>query len=267
MNPRVVACAAMLAAVCAIGAAPSATQSDQVSLLLSRARQALGGDGARDGVRSLVVRGSATEGAGHTQSHGEFEVSWELPDRYVRVQRQTQAARVGGASVNIGSPGRSGPVHPEFYTEFRVLGFNGPQLIYRWPLLTARTDLRPSSQDEARRILDQAQREFAPFAFGLFAASFDAAPVAFAAAPGNPNELVATQVGTSVTVRFDPITNLPASFGDIEYGDYREVGGRKVPHLITKHIAGRLKHVLRVEQARFNSEIDPKVFRQDTWAR
>ena len=114
MNARVMTCAATLAVICSIGPTASATHGDQVSLLLSRARQALVGSAALDGVQSLVLRGSTTEGAGHTQSHGEFEVSWELPDRYVRVQRQTQAARVGGASVDIGNPGRSGPVHPSF---------------------------------------------------------------------------------------------------------------------------------------------------------
>ena len=257
MNAHRVSFAAMLATVCAVGATSPMAQPDQVSMLLARAREALGNGAPIDGVRNLVLKGSATEGAGHTLAHGEFEISSILPDKYVRIERRRKSSPPAGGSN----------LHPTFFTDLAVVGLNGPQPIYRVPLLTATMDLRSANHQEARAIRDRAHRECAQFMFGLLAASIDGAPMTFAADPNDAQALIANGAGTSFEVTFDPITHLPARFGDFEYGDYREVGGRRVPHLITRHIAGRLKHVWRVDEARFNGAIDPRVFRQDTWAR
>ena len=132
MNARVRTCAAILAGAVAIGATPEATGADQVSHLLSRAREALGGAAVPDGVQTVVLRGSTTEGSGHTQAHGEFEISAVLPDKYVRVERRTKSS----------PPSGGGNLHPAFYSDLYVAGLNGAQPIYRVPLLTAETDLR-----------------------------------------------------------------------------------------------------------------------------
>jgi hypothetical protein len=158
-------------------------------------------------------------------------------------------------------------LQPRFFTDLYVVGLDGPQPIYRVPLVTAQTDLRRATASEARTLRDRAAVECAQFLFGVLAASIDGAPLTFAADPNDAQALIASGAGLEFNVRFDPITHLPAHFGDFEYGDYRDVGSRRVPHLFTKHIAGRLKHVWRVRQAQFNVEVDAKVFRQDTWMR
>ena len=164
---------------------------------------------------------------------------------------------------STGTPSGGGSLRPSFFTDLYVVGLNGPQPIYRTPLLTAKTDVRRATQNEASAIRDRGQQEFAQFAFGFLASSVAGAPLSFAIDPNDPDVIVASGAGRSFEVRFDPVTHLPSHFGDFEYADYRDVGGRRVPHLVTKHIGGRLVHVWGIEQVRFNVAIDAKVFRSE----
>ena len=68
----------------------------------------------------------------------------------------------------------------------------------------------------------------------------------------------------SVIMRFEPNTHLPAGLGTLEYSDYRDVGGVKVPFRM-----GRMQRFERgplhfvgyeIKQVLFNVPIDKSVF-------
>ena len=152
-------------------------QGADVARVLADVRRALGGDEKIAAVKTIsaVGRTSRTRPDG-TSSESEFELSVELPDKYMK---RDVVMAMGPTSV------------------YRHSGFNGDGLINEIdtpPSLSSGGMIRmvaspgnapgqslsPEQRAEAnRKLLVSSKQEFARLALGMFASSFDAYPIAF----------------------------------------------------------------------------------------
>ena len=65
-------------------ASPSGTSSGEAAAILSAAREALGGDKRISSVKTVVTNGRTRQVQGDNLVPIEFEITIELPDKYVR---------------------------------------------------------------------------------------------------------------------------------------------------------------------------------------
>jgi hypothetical protein len=106
----------------------------------------------------------------------------------------------------------------------------------------------------------EARQEFLRVTLPIFAASFAAVPVRFERVPYDPHAIWVTSPGGAQTVlAFDPVTHLPARFGDFTYADYRAVDGLMVP-FTTTHDSRGYPHVWKVSRFRVDVKIAPRTF-------
>jgi hypothetical protein len=135
------------------------------SAILAATREALGGEQRLSAVRSFVASGRTRQVRGDNLVPIEFEISCELPDKYIR--RDEIPAQ------------ESGPT---------TIGFNGAALIQlpapQLPVMPARAGGPPGPnpvQLEAARTarVTVAKQDFARLALGMFASSFSSYPLAF----------------------------------------------------------------------------------------
>src|SRR5438128_298617 len=73
-----------LAAVVSLSAAPEKAQSKDPVAILAQARQALGGEKKLTAVKSFTATGRTRQVRGDNLVPIEFEISVELPDKYLR---------------------------------------------------------------------------------------------------------------------------------------------------------------------------------------
>ena len=85
MNQRVVVSLTFLAGVVAFGQAPEApVTSGEAAVVLSAARETLGGEKRISSIKTVVASGHTRQLQGDNLVPIEFEISIELPDKYVR---------------------------------------------------------------------------------------------------------------------------------------------------------------------------------------
>ena len=249
-------CAIVLASAglaVSLPAMPARQGGQSAADLLARARQALGGEARLASVRSFIATGSIARGYRTRVNHGSFRVASELPDRFVSTEAMTY----------LGLP------NPGVVTERRqqaTLGFNGRLVIYEPAAIFASSRMAPPSfgQAEVGQLLPQAQLDFVRLTLGMFATSFSGAPVTFSDAPGAARgRAVVVQLHQrgSALLEFDPITHLPARFGHVQYFDFRDVDGVKVPFRIVHAGSARSVNEWRFDRIRFDVDLPGKLFK------
>jgi hypothetical protein len=146
-------------------AAPAGGAAERAAAILAEARQALGGD-ALAAVKTIVATGRTQRVRGNNLQPIEFEMSIELPDKYVRTDE-----------------------FPAEATDPTTTGFNGEQLIARPE--SARGAARRGAPPPGRaggaaapdpqhaRVL-AARQDFVRFALGFLPKSFEMYPLTFA---------------------------------------------------------------------------------------
>jgi hypothetical protein len=142
---------AVLATALALSAAVVAQDAPaSPDAILAAARQALGGDKRLAEVRTLVTNGRTRQIRGDNLIPIEFEISCELPDKYIR-RDEFPAQDAGPATA----------------------GFNGTLLIQIPPPTAAQGEAGRNAR------LNGLQQDFARLMLGLFAESFRSFPLTF----------------------------------------------------------------------------------------
>ena len=139
-------------AVGLIAAVPSggAAQKKDPAAILAAARAALGGEKKLSSVKSFTATGRTRQVRGDNLVPIEFEISVELPDKYLRKDEiPAQETGVSGA------------------------GFNGDELILDPP------PAAPLPEPARKARTAGLKQDFARLALGMFAASFPAYPLTF----------------------------------------------------------------------------------------
>ena len=247
--------------LCAIALASAlpALQSGPPSAatVLAGARDALGGAKRLDSVRSVVATGRTRQVQGDNLVPIEFEISIELPDKYVR--RDEIPARDTGPTT---------------------VGFNGLDLVLLPPPSSPPPNAKGPPPDVVRQTrMTTARQDFARLTLGMFAASFDAYPMTFthageAEAPQGKADVLDVKGDANFTARLfvDRATHLPlmiswqgtAQGKPVEmrmyYGDYRDVDGMKFPFRLRRAVGSDTVEETTVDRYRVNTRIDPRRF-------
>ncbi|HUL72079.1 MAG TPA: hypothetical protein VLT86_03210 [Vicinamibacterales bacterium] len=233
-----------------LGAAPQAPDPAQ---LIAAARQALGGEARLNAVRTFRAVGAieSADGPGPSRTYGSFEIDCELPDRFVETESRRYVDAGLGAGVDVGSttPTGSGAVGYSSSRPASTIGFNGQSAIYEpsryyagWssPAWTwGPSDPPPVADAKLKEAMSNARRDFVRWTMGLFAATFNV-----------PQPFGQLQVDSS--------THLPVRLGTLEYLDYRDVNGLKVPFRLRQLKPGRTDWI--VHDFKFNVDIPAKTF-------
>jgi hypothetical protein len=177
MRPFVTAALCLSATVVLPGfPAPPAGQSGDATAVLSAARAAMGGDAALDAISTLTVNGSWNMDLPPAPLSKSIDVSYQAPDRFMRVARR---------SMNVGPPGAMAQTF--VITEYS--GFNGatpiqdihapgapfPVWIPGGPEPTTPADIAAARE----RTLRFAKMFYVRMMLPLFAASPPASPLTF----------------------------------------------------------------------------------------
>ena len=254
-------------------------QAPDAAKVLADARSALGGDDKLSAVKSFVATGRTRQVRGNNLVPIEFEISCELPDKFVRKDEI-----------------------PAQDTDPTTLGFKGDELIQfpAAPAGRAGPPPGPPSGDgrgrggpapnPAQQRLNTVKQDFARLMLGVFATSFPSFPVTFKyAAQGQAPEGVADILDVSGPTNFSARlvvqrdTHLPVMLMwqqlappqrgappgaeppkpveyRLYYADYRDVNGIKWPFRLRRAVAGDTVEETTFDRIRINAKIDPKKF-------
>jgi len=259
-------------------AAPQAPDATQV---LAAARQAMGGEKKLSAVQSFVATGRTRQVRGNNLVLIEFEISCELPGKFVRVDE-----------------------FPAQDQDPTTAGFNGNDLIQAPPPAPAPSAQASASQgrggdgagrgglppNPAMRRVMTLKQDFARLTLGMFAASFPSYPLTFkylaegqapegkadvldVAGPANFSARLVVQRDTHLPVML--MWNQPAPLGRgqaptgssppqveyrLYYADFRDVDGMKFPFRLRRAVAGETIEETTFDRFRINAKIDPKKF-------
>jgi hypothetical protein len=222
----------------------------EASAVLAAARMALGGEAKIAAVKSFIVTGRTQQLRGNNLVPIEFEMSCELPDRYVR--RDEIPAQ------------ESGPT---------TVGFNGEELI----LLPA--PATPPADAARRARVATAKQDFARSILGMFAGSFSSYPLTFtyagqAEAPQGRADVLDVKAAANPAMRLfvHRDTHLPGMVSwqtqaqgtpvenRIYFADYRDVDGLRLPFRLRRAVGAETVEETTVDRFRINPKIDPRKF-------
>jgi hypothetical protein len=235
-------------------------QSDRAAAVLASARAALGGEARIAGVKTLIANGRTRQIRGNNLVPIEFEIQFELPDKYSR--RDEVPAQDTAPSLS---------------------GFNGDTLILLPPL--------PAQQAAAAtsRVMT-AKQEFARMLLGMFATSVDVFPLTFAyagqaeAPQGKADVLDVTGPASFMARLFiDGQTHLPLMLSwqappapargggppaapapvveqRIYFADHRNVDGLQLPFRIRRASGAETTEETTFDRFRINARVDPRRF-------
>jgi hypothetical protein len=249
------------------------TQAPDAPQVLAAARQAMGGEKKLAGVQSFVATGRTRQVRGNNLVPIVFEISCELPDKYVRIDE-----------------------FPAQDQDPTTSGFNGNNLI-QVPAPAAPPSPASGPSPAQRRVITLKQ-DFARLTLGMFAASFPGYPLTFTyaaegdapegkadvidvAGPANFSAQLVVQRSTHLPVmliwhqappaapqrgRGQPTAGQPSSSPAapveyrIYYADFRDVDGMKFPYRLRRAIAGETVEETTFDKFRINPKIDAKTF-------
>ena len=257
-------------------------QAPDAGQVLAAAREALGGDKKLSAVKTFVATGRTRQLRGNNLVPSEFEITCELPDKFVRhdeipaqdtdpttvgfkgdelIQAASPPAGRGGPGMEAGRGGRGGP---------GGRGGGPPRIV-------------------------AVKQDFVRLMLGMFATSVPSYPVTFkyaaqgeapegkadildVAGPDNFSARFVVQRETHLPVMLmwqTPAAN-PGMRGSgqpaaapgastttenrIYYGDFREVDGLKLPFRIRRAVGGETIEETTFDQIRINAKIDPRKF-------
>jgi hypothetical protein len=282
----------IVAALCVVGASLGVLgQTPDPIEVLAAARKALGGEENLTAVRTFVATGRTRQLRGNNLVPIEFEISCELPDRFVRKDE---------------SPAQD--------TDLTVTGFSGDALIQFPPRPTGRGGPplggRPAgapagsptggtalpgdhgagagggpAPTTAPSRLALVKQDFARLMLGAFATSFPSYPLTFTyaalgEAPEGTADILDVAGPDGFSARFviqrethlpvlltwqapapgqAPVDAKPAEYR-IYYGDFRDVNRVKWPFRIRRAIGGDTVEEITFDQVRINVKIDRRKF-------
>jgi hypothetical protein len=292
-------CAVLVVAAAAAalrGPQPAVAQAPGIdpATVLSATREALGGEKRLTGVKTFVANGRTQQVRGDNLVPIEFEISVELPDKYIRKDEIPAQ--------------ESGPT---------TIGFNGDSLIQLPvpppPVARAGGPPPPTEaqlEQQRRARATTAKQDFARLALGMFATSFSGFPLTFtyvgqAEAPQGKADVLEAKGPANFTARLFVYrdTHLPimvswqgaaapargrdggpaagraapppAGVGGgaapaaappqgpenrLYYADYRDVDGMKFPFRLRRAVGTDTVEETTFDRFRINTKIDPKRF-------
>ena len=150
-------------------------QGPDVMKVLADARAALGGDDKLDAVKAMAVEGRLTRSSGSQSVANDFEMSFELPDKFVK----KEVVAVMGTSTITRTTGFNGDGLIEIIDTPPAMG--GGMVITRMAgSAPAGMNATPEQIETQRKaLLASNKREFARLALGLFAKTPAAFPLEF----------------------------------------------------------------------------------------
>jgi hypothetical protein len=239
---------------------PLRAQAPSAQAVVTAAREALGGESKLSAVTSFTATGRTRQIRGNNLVPIEFEINWELPDKFVRKDEI-----------------------PAQDTDASVTGFAGDQLIL-FPAPPARAG-GPPPQAAAQQRLGGIKQDFARLMLGAFAASFPPYPLTFkylaegdapegkadildVAGPNNFSARLVVQRDTHLPVMLmwqapgPPAPNAPPMPVEhrLYYGDFRDVNGMKWPFRLRHAVAGQTIEETTFDRIRINVKIDARKF-------
>ena len=151
------------AALAALPFSDVRSQTTDPNAILAAAREALGGDKRLSSIKTFILSGRTRQVRGDNLVPIEFEISCELPDKFVR-KDEIPAQESGPTTV----------------------GFNGTELI-QVPSLAgqpSRAGGQPPTPGQLEAVrrgrIESIKQDFARLSLGMFASSFSAYPLEFA---------------------------------------------------------------------------------------
>lgn len=255
--------------------------------ILAAAREALGGETHLSAVKSFMASGRTRQVRGDNLVPIEFEISCELPDKYIR--RDEIPAQ------------ESGPT---------TIGFSGSFLIQlpvpsTLPARAGAPTPTPAQLEAVRNArVTLVKQDFARLTLGMFAATFSSYPLAFAyvgeaeSPQGRADVIEVTVRSASLPAAQSPTspgpargrgsppslsnftlrwfvykdTHLPimvswtAPFQGkpieqrLYYADYRDVDGMKFPFRLRRAVGADTTEETTIDRYRINPKIDPRKF-------
>ena len=252
-------------------------QAGDPAKILAAARQALGGEKRLSGVKTFVATGRTRQVRGDNLVPIEFEISVELPDKYIRKDEIPAQ--------------ENGPM---------IVGLSGDHLIQFPPQATPPTraggpPAPTAEQLERARVARAAgvKQDFARLALGMFAQAFIAYPLTFsyagqAEAPQGTADVLDAKATTdaNVAMRFfvyrdthvpimvswqgapqgssPGIARGPAPAPPVEnrvyFADYRDVDGMRFPFRLRRAVGTDTVEEIVFDRFRINPKIDAKKF-------
>jgi hypothetical protein len=246
------------------GLADQAPSADATQVLAA-ARTALGGETAIGAIKTFVATGRARQIRGNNLVPIEFEITCELPDKFVRRDE-----------------------FPAQDTDITVTGFVGDTLL-QFPAPGVGRGVGPGAPPAVSR-LSQVKQDFARLMLGAFAASYPTYPLTFTyaaigeapegkadildvAGPDQFSAQFVVQRETSLPVMLiwrppaapgrggPPTASAPAPVEQrLYYGDFRSVGTVKWPFRIRRAVGPDTVEETTFDRVRFNVKVDPKEF-------
>jgi hypothetical protein len=231
--------------------------------VLAAAREALGGDGRLSAVKTFVATGRTQQVRGDNLVPIEFEISCELPDKYIRKDEIPAQ--------------QSGPT---------TIGFSGDELIQlppaKVPVARAGGPSPTLAELDAQRRAGAttAKQDFVRLTLGMFAGSFSAYPLTFsyvgqAEAPQGKADVIEAKGPANFEARLFVYrdTHLPIMVSwqgpagssqpveyRIYYADYRDVDGLKLPFRMRRAVGPDTVEETTFDRFRVNVKIDPRKF-------
>jgi len=276
---------------CAVFAVPFSLTADaqapDAAQVLAAARQTMGGEKKLAGVQSFVATGRTRQVRGNNLVPIVFEISCELPDKYVRIdefpaqdQDPTTSGFNGNDLIQVPPPPPPSPAAQASASQGRG---GGPPA---------------AGPSPAQRRVITLKQDFARLTLGMFAASFPGYPLTFkyaaegdapegkadvidVAGPANFNAQLVVQRSTHLPVMLiwhqappaapqrgrgqpPPGQPSPSPAAPVEYriyyGDFRDVDGMKFPFRLRRAIAGDTVEETTFDKFRINPKIDAKKF-------
>jgi hypothetical protein len=175
MQLRTLYVCTVTAAVAWTAFSAAAQSTPDPSAVLSRARQALGGDAKLSAVKSFVATGRTRQVRGEMLVPIEFEIACELPDKYVR-RDEIPVQESGPTSTGFNGNGliQMPPPQAPAQTAAQAPAPGGA---------AGRRSGAPLSPEAARLArVNGFKQDFAKLALGMFGASFDGYPLTFTVA-------------------------------------------------------------------------------------
>ena len=285
----------LAAQVLVIGQGPDAKQ------VLAQLRAALGGEEKLAAVKTVSIEGQSTRSlANGTSSSADFEMAFELPDKFMTYQVY---ANVNGNALKRRSGFNGGEGFEEMDTPPGMMGGGGMHMIRMSPGgPLPGGQLTPEQAAAARtQLLTGSRREFARLALGMFGSSFSPLPLEFrysgqAESQDGKAHVIDVQGadGFAAKLFVDSKTNLPlmlswmdrepvrlqigpgddmaeamkraeANRRSVEYrmifGEYKAFGDVKLPTRVQRMMAGVPSEELSFDKIKVNQKIDGAKFK------
>ena len=256
-------------------------QTTDAAQVLAAAREALGGDRNLTAIKTFMATGRTRQLRGNNLVPIEFEISCELPDRFVRKdeipapgyrphRHRIQRRNLDPVSATAGGPRRRATARrPRDERAGRPRARNPPPG-------DGRGRGGPAPSPTQQRLISIKQ-DFARLMLGAFATSFPSYPLTFKYAaigeapegkadildvtgPGNFSGRFVVQRETHLPVML--IWQLPGPPAEYRmvFADFRDVNGVKWPFRIRRAIGANTIEETTFDRVRFNVKIDARKF-------